>query len=132
MGKMDNRNTTLKKNKIWSISLVFLLSVIGVNALANEVNKTTKRVPAEWETQETIWIQWPGYWEKEYEPTFAKISAIISRYEKLHILYNSEKIYEEARKAINNIGAEPHNNNIQWHAVPNDNAWMRDNGPIYV
>ena len=119
MGKMDNRNTTLKKNKIWSISLVFLLSVIGVNALANEVNKTTKRVPAEWETQEAIWIQWPGYWEKEYEPTFAKISAIISRYEKLHILYNSEKIYEEARKAINNIGAEPHNNNIQWHAVPN-------------
>jgi agmatine/peptidylarginine deiminase len=104
MGKMDNRNTTIKKNKIWSISIVFLLSVIGVNALANEVNKTTKRVPAEWETQEAIWIQWPGYWEKEYEPTFAKISAIISRYEKLHILYNSEKIYEEARKAINNIG----------------------------
>ena len=129
---MDNRNTTIKKNKIWSISIVFLLSVIGVNALANEVNKTTKRVPAEWETQEAIWMQWPGYWEKEYEPTFAKISAIISRYEKLHILYNSEKIYVEARKAINNIGAEPHNNNIQWHAVPNDNAWMRDNGPIYV
>jgi agmatine deiminase len=77
-------------------------------------------------------MQWPGYWEKEYEPTFAKISAIISRYEKLHILYNSEKIYLEARKAINNIGADPQNNNIKWHAVPNDNAWMRDNGPIYV
>jgi agmatine deiminase len=132
MGKMDNRNTTIKKNKIWSISIVFLLSVIGVNALANEVNKTSKRVPAEWETQEAIWIQWPGYWEKEYEPIFAKISVIISRYEKLHILYNSKKIYEEARKAINNIGTDSQNTNIQWHAVPNDNAWMRDNGPIYV
>ena len=120
----------IKKSKIWFISIVLLLSVIGVNTLANEVNKTTKRVPAEWETQEAIWMQWPGYWEKEYELTFAKISAIISRYEKLHILYNSEKIYAEARKAINNIGAEPQNNNIQWHAVPNDNAWMRDNGPI--
>ena len=94
MGKMNNRNTTINKNKIWSISILLLLSVIGVNALANEVNNKAKRVPAEWETQEAIWMQWPGYWEKEYEPTFAKISAIISRYEKLHILYNSKKIIQ--------------------------------------
>ena len=122
----------IKKSKIWFISIVLLLSVIAINTFANEVNNTTKRVPAEWEPQEAIWMQWPGYWEKEYEPTFAKISAIISRYEKLHILYNSEKIYLDARKAINNIGADPQNNNIQWHTMPNDNAWMRDNGPIFV
>ena len=106
--------------------------MIGINTSANEVNNSTKRVPAEWENQEAIWMQWPGYWEKEYEPTFAKISAIISRYEKLHILYNSKKNYTEAHNAINSIGANPQNNNIQWHAVPNDNAWMRDNGPIYI
>ena len=71
---MDNRNKTIKKCKLWSISIVLLLSVVGVNALANEVNNTAKRVPAEWENQEAIWMQWPGYWEKEYEPTFATVS----------------------------------------------------------
>jgi len=132
MGKMDKRINTIVKSKIWFFSIAALLSVICINTSANEVNNSTKRVPAEWENQEAIWMQWPGYWEKEYEPTFAKISAIISRYEKLHILYNSKKIYTEAHNAINRIGANPQNNNIQWHAVPNDNAWMRDNGPIYI
>ena len=64
----------------------------------------SKRVPAEWEPQEAIWMQWPGYWEKDYELTFAKITNIISRYEKLHILYNSDQIYAEAQKAIRDIG----------------------------
>ena len=132
MGMVDNINNTKRKSRIWFTSIVLLLSAISINTLANEVSNISKRVPAEWETQEAIWMQWPGYWEKEYEPTFAKISAIISRYETLHILYHSEKIYAEARKAIHNIGADPQNKNIRWHKVPNDNAWMRDNGPIYV
>ena len=26
-----------------------------------------RRVPAEWEPQEAIWLQWPGPWEKTYD-----------------------------------------------------------------
>ena len=99
---------------------------------SNETNNSLKRVPAEWEPQEAIWIQWPGHWEKAYEPTFAKMADIISRYEKLHILYHSDKIYADAQKAISDIGVDLKNNNILWHKVPNDNAWMRDNGPVYI
>ncbi len=105
---------------------------MGFNVYSTEINNSLKRVPAEWEPQEAIWIQWPGHWEKAYEPTFAKMADIISRYEKLHILYSTEKIYEDASKAISDIGADPKNNNIHWHEVPNDNAWMRDNGPVYI
>lgn len=100
--------------------------------LSSEVNHISKRVPAEWEPQEAIWLQWPGPWEKDYETTFAKMADIISRYEKLHILYHSDKIYADAQKAISDIGVDLKNNNILWHKVPNDNAWMRDNGPIYI
>ena len=103
---MDNRNTIIK-NKIWSISLVLLLSVIWINALANEFNNKAKRVPAEWETHEATWMQWPGYWEKDYEVTFAKIADIISNYQKLHILYHLNQIYNDAQKAIINIGKDP-------------------------
>ena len=99
---------------------------------ANELNHKTKRVPAEFEPQEAIWMQWPGYWEKDYEIAFAKIADIISRYEKLHILYNSDQIYADAQKAINDRKVDPQNKNIHWHLVPYDNAWMRDNGPVYV
>jgi agmatine deiminase len=77
-------------------------------------------------------MQWPSYWEKDYEITFAKIASIVSHYEKIHILYDSKQIYEEAQKAIRSFKVYPENKNIYWHEVPNDNAWMRDNGPVYV
>ena len=120
------------KNKVWVIVITLLMSLIATNSQANEVIDKTKRVPAEWEPQEAIWMQWPGYWEKDYEITFAKIAGIVSHYEKIHILYDSEQIYKDAQKAIKDIEANPKNKNIYWHEVPNDNAWMRDNGPVYV
>ncbi|MCP3673992.1 MAG: agmatine deiminase family protein [Gammaproteobacteria bacterium] len=94
--------------------------------------KSIIRVPAEWETQEAIWLQWPGAFEKVYEPSFAKMATVIIQYEKLHILYDSNVIKEDARLAISQAGGDPDHSNITWHAIGNDNAWMRDNGPIYV
>ena len=98
----------------------------------NSSKSILKRVPAEWEPQEAIWLQWPGYWEKDYEQTIAKIFDLISRYQTLHILYGSNKILKEAKKAIRGVGGDPENSNIQWQAAQYDNSWMRDNGPVYV
>ena len=120
------------KRKIWIIFITLLILVMSNNSQANEFKDLPNRVPAEWEPQEAIWMQWPGYWEKNLEITFAKIADIISRYEKIHILYHSKQIYADAQKALRDIGADPENKNIYWHKVPYDNAWMRDNGPIYV
>ena len=120
------------KSKICIIFITLLISVMTINSKASEVIDKTKRVPAEWEPQEAIWMQWPGYWEKDYEITFAKITEIVSRYEKIHILYDSKQIFAEAQKTIRGIKADPEHKNIYWHEVPNDNAWMRDNGPVYV
>lgn len=92
----------------------------------------TIRVPAEWEPQEAIWLQWPGQWEKVYEPSFAKMANVITQYQTLHILVDSPAIEQEARNAILAEGGDPNHSNIVWHDIPNDNAWMRDNGPIYV
>ncbi len=67
------------KSKIWIIFVALLISVMSINTQANEITNNTKRVPAEWELQEAIWMQWPGYWEKDYEITFAKIASIVAR-----------------------------------------------------
>ena len=128
----EQLNGNKLKKKIWIIFITLLISVISTNSQANEDTNKIKRVPAEWELQEAIWIQWPGYWEKDYEMTFAKITNIVSRYEKIHILYHSDPIYLDAQKALRDIEADPKNENIHWHKVANDNAWMRDNGPVYV
>jgi agmatine deiminase len=120
------------QSKIGIFFTTLLTSLIIINNQAIGSNYITKRVPAEWEPQEAIWMQWPGYWEKDYEVTFAKIADIISNYQKLHILYHSNQIYNDAQKAIINIGKDPQNKNIYWHNVPNDSAWMRDNGPVYI
>ena len=98
----------------------------------SDVPQPTIRVPAEWEEQEAVWLQWPGVYEKTYEPAFAKMSVVIAQYEKLHILYDSTTIRNEARAAITAAGGNPDHANIRWHSIPNDNAWMRDNGPTYV
>ena len=89
-------------------------------------------MPAEWEPQEATWLQWPGRFEKTYEPAFAEFSAIISRYQKLHIVVHSDQIAKQAKVALQNAEEPLNNENIYWHTIPNDNAWMRDNGPIYV
>lgn len=98
----------------------------------DDTSTVTRRVPAEWEPQEAIWFQWPGQYEKVYEPAFAKIANTIVQYERLHILTDSNKIRNEARAAITSAGGNPDHANITWHNIANDNAWMRDNGPTYV
>ena len=89
-------------------------------------------MPAEWEPQEAIWLQWPGEWEKTYEEAFAAFSCIIIQYEKLHVLYQSPQVLHQARAALLSAGCNPDHDLITWHDIPNDSAWMRDNGPVFV
>ena len=101
-------------------------------SLAPDGAAPSRRVPAEWEPQEAIWLQWPGRWEKSYETAFARMSTAIARYETLHILAASPAVRAEARAAIEREGGDPDHPNIRWHGIASDSAWMRDNGPVYV
>ena len=107
------------------------LVVLGAASAASAV-PSVRRVPAEFEPQEAIWLQWPGRFEKTYEPAYAQISNVIVQYQKLHILHHHNTIRNQARSAITAAGGDPDHPNITWHSIPNDNAWMRDNGPVYV
>ena len=93
---------------------------------------TLRRVPAEWEPQEAIWLQWPGPWEKTYEEAFAAFSCIILQYERLHVLYQSPQVLSDAKTSPLKAGCNPDHDLIIWHDTPNDSAWMRDYGPIFV
>ena len=90
------------------------------------------RVPAEWEPQEAIWIQWPGRYEKHFENTFAKLAKVVVAYQRLNIICDSERITRQAERVLSDEGLDRDHPNITWHLIPNDSAWMRDNGPVYV
>ena len=50
---------------------------------------STLRVPAEWEPQEAMWLQWSQFFESTYEPAFAPIVTTILGYEDVHILVHN-------------------------------------------
>ncbi len=131
--KQHRRSGHRRFNKAWMIfgGILILASMLGKSTNAQD-GSLAKRVPAEWEAQEAIWLQWPGRYEKSYETAFAKLSSIIAEYQTLHILYDVGSIKSQAMQVITKVGGNPNHPNIRWHGVPNDSAWMRDNGPVYV
>ncbi len=120
----------LRYNFIYLIISIILFPMIDPEPLY--ATTPVKRVPAEWEPQEAIWMQWPGRYEKVFEPAFARIAVVIAEYQALHILHHNHSVMKEARDAISRAGGNPDHPNINWHRVANDSAWMRDNGPVYV
>jgi agmatine deiminase len=115
------------------LGLMVVLSamLIGPPALAIP-GQPVRRVPAEFEPQEALWLQWPGPFEQTYVPAYAAITNVVVQYQPLHILYDRNNIRNQARNAITAAGGDPDHPNISWHNIANENAWMRDNGPVYV
>ena len=108
-----------------------ILALTGcVSPVAVAVPNPSIRVPAEWETHAATWMQWPGQWESALRPAFARIIEVIQNYEPLHLLVPSASARTQAKQFLASSNVPDHN--ITWHIVPTDNAWMRDNGPIYI
>ncbi len=88
------------------------------------------RVPGEWEPHAATWLQWPGPWEQSMRPAFADIIDVIQDHEPVHLLTPSQSDENQARQFLTQRGVP--DTNITWHQILIDNAWMRDNGPVYV
>ena len=88
------------------------------------------RVTAEWETHAATLMQWPGPWETSLRQNFADIIKVVSKYEPMHLIVETLRELDAARAYLNKAGVSAEN--VTWHIAGTDNAWMRDNGPIYV
>jgi agmatine deiminase len=89
-----------------------------------------RRVPAEWEEQGGVWLQWPQSWESHFEPAFVEIVRHVGMHQEVHLLANDNGIQQGGEQALSAAGVDTAN--VSWHVVANDSAWMRDNGPRYV
>jgi agmatine deiminase len=92
-------------------------------------------MPAEWETQEAVWLSWPHRlktWPGRFRPipgVFARVAAEISRRERVRINVSAE-LEPAAARLIGRAGAEMAN--VEFHPNPTNDAWCRDHGPIFV
>ena len=111
--------------------LAFLLLAFSLGPGSNAWAQS-RRVPAEWEPQEALWLQWPGPFEQTYVTAYAEITKVVAQYQPIRILHHTTRIKTKARTAITDAGGDPDHPNISYHQITNDNAWMRDNGPVYV
>ncbi|MCV0424725.1 MAG: agmatine deiminase family protein, partial [Roseibium sp.] len=114
-----------------SLALGAMLSVALNGLLLTSMSEAAGyRVPAEWEPQAAVWMQWPGKYESAMRPAFADIIRSVQPHENLHLLTSTEKEQKAAQAFLAKRGVS--DRNITWHLIPVDNAWMRDNGPVYL
>mmetsp|Transcript_11062 Transcript_11062/g.31027 ORF Transcript_11062/g.31027 Transcript_11062/m.31027 type:complete len:367 (+) Transcript_11062:460-1560(+) len=91
------------------------------------------RVPAEWEPQEAVWFQWAKMVEGAYmDQSMSRLVGVITKYEPVVIVYDNQYVLERAQQALRDNGVKPYQPNITWREMPTNNAWLRDNGPVYM
>lgn len=89
------------------------------------------RMPAEWQAHASTWMAWPHddeQWVGMLEPVrreFASLVDAIARHEPVDLLAADEESAADARGRLTS-------GEIRIHAVPHQDLWLRDSGPIFV
>lgn len=92
-------------------------------------NEASRRMPAEWEPQAAVWLQWPQPWEGEaVEQAFADIITVVADYEQVELIVHDARSEQRARAALAAVPAD----RLRLHTAPTGSSWLRDNGPRYV
>ena len=92
-------------------------------------------MPAEWEPHEGTWLQWPqdkvyrGY-ELKLESIWLNMVEALHDHENVHLIVSSERQQEQVANQLlyHKIGLK----NVDFHIIPTNDVWARDNGPIFV
>ena len=99
------------------------------------IDPTMFRMPAEWEKQKGIWLQWPhentarGY-QRKLEGLWLETTEILKQHEIVYICVPDERAREhiESQLRFYDISLD----NIEFHIILTDDVWVRDNGPTFV
>lgn len=94
-------------------------------------------MPAEWTTQEAVWLSWPvadeRHWAGQKQDLmgakFAEIAAAISHFEMVRI--NAPHCRHERIKQLC-AAAKINERHLELYDHPNNDVWCRDHGPIFV
>jgi agmatine deiminase len=94
------------------------------------------RMPPEWDTHEATWVSWPfddELWEGYLEAVRSNVAglvATIARFEPVRLNVRDEESEADARVRLAQTGTDLER--IDFHRLPLNDAWFRDNGPLFI
>lgn len=93
-------------------------------------------MPPEWQPHEATWISWPfddelwEGWLEEVRQDMAGLVSTIARFEPVWLNVTGEESETDARRRLLAAGTDL--SRVSFHRVPLNDAWLRDNGPLFV
>lgn len=94
------------------------------------------RMPAEWEPHAATWLTWPhdeAHWPGKFPtvpPVWTRMVRELETAEDVDILIHDEATHAAATEAMAKAGVI--GRRVHLHRVPNNFAWTRDHGPIFL
>jgi agmatine deiminase len=96
------------------------------------------RMPAEWEEHQATYVVWPhnrDTWPGKFElipDAFARLVAAIAEFEPVRMLVQDDAAAEQARALIRREASAAAFDRVETIAIPTNDSWIRDYGPIFV
>ncbi|NBC97043.1 MAG: agmatine deiminase [Deinococcus-Thermus bacterium] len=93
-------------------------------------------MPSERGPHAATWISWPAgeaLWEGVLEPVRDEVTALVrtlARFEPVVVNVGDAAAEADARRRLADAGVP--DGAVAMHRVPMDDAWLRDNGPLFV
>lgn len=114
------------------VSLLFIQGCIDGSIPGTEI--IVDRQPAEFETQEAIWINWPHVEHKDgysnEEVMIEVVEAVTAAGQRVEISAFDEALMN---RAMNLIQTQVTNSDlVGYHVIPHYEWWIRDTGPAFV
>ncbi len=111
------------------------LGLIGLMTLCTSTGMAQHVMPAEDAEHEGTWLQWPhdhtyGDGAEELEPSWVDMTAALSLGERVHIVAYDESELAHIQSQLGAAGVDM--GQVDLLVCPNDDFWVRDNGPIFV
>lgn len=119
--------------KLIFTSLVFVLFIVSCSSPKKTDNLYVVNQPAEFETQDAIWLIWPSTNHKEGESVEKVILSIIEALMgemNIVVTCKNKKLLDFAKETLKKRFGEQ--KNITLLELPSYEIWTRDMGPIFV
>jgi agmatine deiminase len=117
----------------YHLKTIFLMALLSFCCVDSQAQYT---MPMETSVHEGTWLQWPHnelygpYYRGDLRATFVAMTKALVSGENVHIIAfdEGEKNYIQQSLISENVPLD----NVSFHLQPNDDCWVRDNGPIFV
>jgi agmatine deiminase len=96
-----------------------------------------KRVPAEWEPHQSIWMAWPAYNNKhdwDAEVTYAQLIETLIAHVPVDLCVTDAVQQQQVQAYLQGkgIAADQFGTRIRFHTVKYGDIWLRDTAPVFV